>query len=192
MISASATSPTLPTNYIYATLLGAVRNDNSSNFLRFAQHGNQVGVNLPSLAGVASANLNPYTAAAEFTGIQPAAANTFQTVDLSRCVPPGITASVQGIIGFTTATNGTLRGYGVASTSDGALDGPGLDSLKITPGLQLIQAVVITSNPVIAGFTGCGTFSVPISTSQQIAWATNSSGGSPGNNMRVTGYTLGL
>lgn len=191
LISASSTSPTLPTNYIYYALLGCVRNDASSNFLRFAQNGNKVGINLPSLAAVASANLNPYTGGVEFTNIAAAAANTFQTADLSRCIPPGIVADVTGILGHTQTTNGTLRGFGVASSSDGSLTGPGLDSGKITPGLQVFTTLVTTSQPIVAGFTACGMFTVPIATSQQIVWATNTNAGSI-HSMRVTGFTLNL
>lgn len=191
LLSASSTSPTLPGGYVYSALLGAVRNDNSSNFLRFAQNGNRVAVNLPSMAGVASANLNPFTNSAEFTDVPVVAANTFQTVDLSRCIPPNIVASARGILGHTSASNGTLRGYGVATTSDGALNGPGLDSAKISPGFIAFQTYVITGTPVIGGFCGVGQFDVPIFTSQQIAWAVSSATGSI-HNMRITGYDLNL
>ncbi len=191
LISASSTSPTLPSGYIYSALLGVVRNDNSSNFLRFAQNGYEVSSNLPSLAGVVSANLNPYTNGVEFTDTAVVAANTFQTVDISRCVPPNIVSSVRGLLGHTSATNGTLRGYGVATTSDGTLIAPGLDSAAISPGFSAFQTHVITGTPVIGGFTGVGQFNVPVRVSQQIAWAVNSVTGSI-HNMRVTGYSLNL
>lgn len=188
LISASASSPTFPVNYIYQCLLGAVYNDASSNFTRFVQRGNDIGIAIASPAGTTLAGSNPRTpvGGGEFTDVAVTAANTFQTADISRCVPPNITASVRGIIGHTLTTNGTLRGYGVASSSSGALN-----SLGVTVGLNLIQTSVVTSNPVIGGFTACGMFDVPITTSQQIAWATNSASSSI-HNMRITGFTLAL
>lgn len=42
LLSASSTAPTLPTGYTFKALVGAVRNDGSSNLLKFIQNGNQV------------------------------------------------------------------------------------------------------------------------------------------------------
>jgi hypothetical protein len=39
LLSASATSPTMPTDYVYKTLVSAVRNDSSENFIPFTQTG---------------------------------------------------------------------------------------------------------------------------------------------------------
>ena len=45
LLSASATAPTMPDGYIYKALVGAVRNDGSSNFLPFEQNDNHVEYN---------------------------------------------------------------------------------------------------------------------------------------------------
>lgn len=42
LLSTSATAPTLPSGYTYRALVGAVRNDGSSNFVRFWQHDRRV------------------------------------------------------------------------------------------------------------------------------------------------------
>ena len=48
LLSASATSPTLPSGYTKKRLVGAVYNDGSSNFRRFVQHGKYVTINAKS------------------------------------------------------------------------------------------------------------------------------------------------
>lgn len=42
LISTSSTSPTMPSGYTFKRLVGAVRNDENSNFVAFAQRGNRV------------------------------------------------------------------------------------------------------------------------------------------------------
>ena len=42
LLSTSATAPTMPSGYTFKRLVGAVRNDGSSNFIAFVQRGNRV------------------------------------------------------------------------------------------------------------------------------------------------------
>jgi hypothetical protein len=42
LLSASSTAPTMPSGYTFKALVGAVRNDGSSNFIDFTQEGNKV------------------------------------------------------------------------------------------------------------------------------------------------------
>ena len=44
LLSASSTSPTLPSGYTKKRRVGAVRNDGSSNFLQFVQEGNRIRI----------------------------------------------------------------------------------------------------------------------------------------------------
>ncbi|TXH43637.1 MAG: hypothetical protein E6Q97_33795, partial [Desulfurellales bacterium] len=44
LLSASSSSPTLPSGYTYKALVGAVRNDGSSNFIRFYQNDRRVAL----------------------------------------------------------------------------------------------------------------------------------------------------
>lgn len=69
LLSTSFTAPTLPSDYVFKGLVGAIRNNGSSNFLSYFQTGNrfsQEGVNIVS-AGTAT---------------------SFTSVDLSGVVPP--------------------------------------------------------------------------------------------------------
>lgn len=193
LLSTSATSPTLPTGYIYSALLGSVKNDNSSNFVRFHQHGNAVGIELVYDASTTgdTRQVNPRTGAADFTDIAPAVAGTFQAADLARCIPANIVARVQGMLGITSLS--VTRNVGVASTSTGTLAAP-----SITTGLQLKKLVGPTpasggatvNGTAVAAFSDMLLFDVLVFTSQQIMWASSNTGSI--HSMRLTGYTLAL
>lgn len=190
LLSASRTSPTLPTGFTYRALLGAVRNDHSSNFVRFAQRNGDVAIAMASKAGVASANLNPKTGAtpAEFTSASCDLLGTFQSVDLAQCIPPAITARVRGIIGQSTDTGGTNYVYAVASRGSGALDGSNTPSETI--GLQLHTTWLAATAGQMFGFYNAASFEVPVHTSQTMYWTTNT--GTLRHNLRINGYTLAL
>ena len=73
LLSVSATAPTMPSGYTFKGLIGAVRNDASSNFVPFYQRGNKViREDIVPLSGGAAAS---YTA-----------------VSLAAVVPPNATA----------------------------------------------------------------------------------------------------
>lgn len=58
LLSTSASAPTLPSGYTYRALVGAIRNDGSSNFIRFWQYGRRIAIATQNiynnLAGVTS------------------------------------------------------------------------------------------------------------------------------------------
>lgn len=79
LLSVSSTSPTLPSGYIYKKIIGAVRNDGSSNFIVFQQKNKIVSIN-----GVLAYNNN--------TG------GGFVSVDISAIVPTLIVNTIGGYI----------------------------------------------------------------------------------------------
>lgn len=108
LISASATAPTLPTGYVFKGLLGAVRNDGSSDFVRFFQTGSVV------------VTLNDSVLSA-------GTATSYTSIDLSAYVPP-TAISVKLYVGpnsssgtnvvecrIAPAGSGTTDTYGVAA-----------------------------------------------------------------------------
>lgn len=188
LLSQSATSPTLPAGYLYRTLLGAVRIDNAGSFIRFVQRNLDFATDLASAASTTSSVLNPYTGAtpAEFTNIAPAAARTLQTADLSRCIPPNLTARVRGLIGSTD----TSTPYVYALCPEGATSlaaGP----LELLEGLQLFQTTGAASGATMLGFGNAAPFDLLVKTSQQISWACHTNT-SAHHSLRVTGYQLSL
>jgi hypothetical protein len=98
LISASATSPTLPSGYTYKALVGAVRNDGSSDFIRFWQSGRRCSLP-PQVIFTSQAGQTSY-------GSQ----------SISAAVPP-VAVRVQGTLGQSTGlTNG---GIAVAGDANG-------------------------------------------------------------------------
>jgi hypothetical protein len=190
LVSASRTSPTLPSGFTYRALLGAARNDHSSNFVRFIQRNCEVAIAVASKAGVASANLNPKTGATpvEFTSASCDTLGAFQSVDLAQCIPPAMTARVRGIIGQSTDSGGTNYVYAVASKGTGALDGSNTPSEAI--GLQLLTSYLNATAGQMFGFYNAASFEVPVHTSQTMYWTTNT--GTLRHNLRINGYTLAL
>lgn len=187
LISASATAPTYPTNYIYSILLGAARCDNSTNFVRFTQRDCDVAIDLASAAGTASAHLNPYTGAtpAEFTNVKPDTAKTLQTVQIGFCVPP-IAGRVRGIIGNTDASGNYVYAIGPEGTTDITSS-----ASEILRGLQVMIAMPLSA--AVLGFKWAAPFEVLIRTngaSPLISWTANGTG--TVHNMRITGYRLNL
>src|SRR5262249_9773385 len=97
LLSTSSTAPTLPSGYAYRALLGAVRNDGSSNFISFFQYQSRVGI--------AAANV--------FTG--QAGVPSWTSQSLSSIVPP--TARIAR--GFGGASAAVARGFAVAADGNG-------------------------------------------------------------------------
>jgi hypothetical protein len=187
LLSASATSPTLPTGYVYSALLGAVFNHSGSNLTYFSQRGNRV---MLSLTG-GSANVRPKTGGVDFTGQLVAAANEWQTVDLAKCIPPNIVAEVHGVIGQASATNT----FGIALASM-AVPGVGITtSLEAVQGLHVFLmdpiAVWTLAADVGAMYTAAE-FSLGIKNSQTLYWTAQSGAAGRTVTMRVTGFTLNL
>lgn len=188
LLSASATSPTLPTSYTYYTLLGAVRYDRTSVLTKFLQRDNDVWIQMASNAGSSdssSKNSNPFTGAtpAEFNNVSldtlGGGTTTFQSADLSRCIPPNLVAKLRGIIG---ATSGTTNVYTVASFCAGTQT-----TATTFVGGQIFP---VTFTAACLGFRQCSPFEVGIYTSQTIYWAVDAGG--TRHNMRITGFTLNL
>ena len=81
LLSTSATAPTLPTGYTHKALVGAVRNDGSSDFEAFFQRGRKVACT----AQLASS-------------AEPAASDTWESLSISAVVP-AIAVAISGTIG---------------------------------------------------------------------------------------------
>ena len=187
LFSQSATSPALPAGYLYKALLGAVRIDNSGNFVRFIQRNSDVAVDLTSSAGATNAALNPWTGAtlAEFTNIAPAVPRTLQTVDLSRCLPPGLTARVTGLIGSTDTSVNTA--YAICPQGTSSLATANAEPL---PGLAIYNTLGFGTGSTLLGFGNAASFDVVLDTSQLLSWTTSAA--TSKHSMRITGYRLTL
>lgn len=114
LLSASSSAPTLPGGYTYRALVGAVRNDGSSNFVRFWQVDRRVAI----------ATTNIFTAQALTT--------SYASQSISAAVPPiarfvsGTVGGTIGAGGFTLVVAGDANGvgaqYGGGATHSTALD----------------------------------------------------------------------
>lgn len=89
LLSASSSAPTMPSGYTYKALVGVVRNDGSSNFIRFWQHDRRCSI----------ATQNVFTAQAATV------AGTYQSVSLTAVVPP-IAKFASGTMGGTVSSGG--------------------------------------------------------------------------------------
>lgn len=158
LLSTSATTPTLPSGYTHRALVGVVRNDASSNFVRFFIHDRRCDI-APSVI---------------FTGKAPAAGGTYEALagaDLTAfqsAVPP-IARSVRGTAGGTVASN--VMHMQIAADANGV----GVASINGS-----------TSSVTLDGFTGSGSFDVPMITPQTINW--RSSDAAAKNRLVVTGF----
>lgn len=100
LLSTSSTAPTMPSGYTFKAYVGAIRNDGSSNFVRFSQRGKVV-----SLATTVV-----------FTNSNVVATNTYESISLANYIPP-TAALVRGVIGQT--GTGAARGIAVAADANG-------------------------------------------------------------------------
>lgn len=73
LFSLSATSPTLPTDYDYFRVVGAVRNNGSSNFINFYQAGDTTSID-PQSVFAGQAGTTSYTSQSISTQVPPVAA----------------------------------------------------------------------------------------------------------------------
>lgn len=87
LLSTSSTAPTMPSGYTYKALVGAVRNDGSSNFIRFWQHDRRYSI----------ATQNIFTAQALTT--------SYASQSISAAVP-AIARFVSGTAGGTVSSSG--------------------------------------------------------------------------------------
>lgn len=109
LLSTSSTSPTMPSGYTYKALVGAVRNDGSSNFVRFWQYDRRVSI----------ANQEVFTTTAGVT--------SYTSQSLSSYVPP-IARFASGSIGCSGAASGFVTavagdGNGVGAQYQGGTSG---------------------------------------------------------------------
>lgn len=99
LLSTSSTNPAMPIGYAYKSLLGAIRNNGSSNFINIIQNGNSV---VSAQSQVLSNGLaHPYAA-----------------VDLSSAIPP-TAQKIKGNFSVTSTVDSTRVGGYIASTIDG-------------------------------------------------------------------------
>ena len=104
LLSTSSTSPTMPSGYTYKALVSAVRNDSSSDFLDFKQHGLEYWY--AAFQSMATGNIG--------TG----AWTSFST---SSYVPSGISTDVRGTIGSGNKIG--ITNDNATSTSDSTIEG---------------------------------------------------------------------
>lgn len=101
LISTSATAPTMPSGYTYKALIGAVRNDGSSNFVKTWISERK--------AQIANQNVLAATAVSSI--------NTFQSLSISSVVPP-MAKTIGGTFGAGGATP-TSHGMRIAGSANG-------------------------------------------------------------------------
>lgn len=102
LLSVSSSAPTMPAGYTYKALVGAVRNDASSNFVSFYQQGRIVFVENPVV-------FTGLSGATSWTALSGTPLTTFQGI-----VPP-LAKAVRGNAG---ATGGSARGIAVAADAN--------------------------------------------------------------------------
>lgn len=121
LLSASATSPTLPSGYTYFALVGAVRNDGSSNFIKYQQNG--MAVTFESPQAVLSGGAATTETAITVTSFVPDIAQSFKVSSTASMTADGSGAALAALIlRWVSGTNyfvnqGAL--YGLANGSSG-------------------------------------------------------------------------
>ena len=163
LLSTSSTAPTMPSGYTFKALVGTVRNDGSSNFIRFYQQDRMtwlVAVNIFTSKAAGGIDTYEVLAGADLTAFQAA-------------VPP-IAKSAFGLAGTVTATSavrtivaGDTNGVGSSIQGDGPL----------------------SVGVVLEGFAGATQWDVPLISSQNLAWK-NLQVTSAENRLNVTGYRI--
>lgn len=164
LVSTSSTAPTMPAGYDYKALVGAVRNDGSSNFATMYQQDREVWLNVTTI----------------FTGKSPAAANTYESyqvgsgadVDLRTVIPP-TAKRLRGNMG------GTSTGSGTSIAIAG--DASGLGETTVA-GPQ--------ASGSFNGFTLAGSFNIPLKTAQTFYWKANNNGSPDRCRLNVCGYAI--
>jgi hypothetical protein len=153
--------------YTYKALIGAIRNDGSSNFVQFLQHDRTVWVNDTVL----------------FVDKGAAVADTYESyqaggggsdVDLRTLIPPNA-KRLRGSLGYT-STTGTGEGMAIAA------DGNGL-------GAVLSHGSKSGNGTPFVGYNQASSFEIPLKEAQKFYWkAINNSASQRGVN--VSGYTI--
>lgn len=159
LLSISATSPTMPSGYTFKGLVGAVRNDGSSNFLAFRQGGNEVWFEAPQsvLSGGSSTTEASVSTAAAVPSVA-AAVVVFLTATATADGSGNIDTSMATRL--VTGTNSrvfTLSFYGLANNSGGNTILPGTDVTipNISQNFYYIWTVSSGSSPALnASVTG--------------------------------------
>lgn len=138
LLSTSATAPTMPSGYTHKALVGAVRNNGSSNFVAFNQHDRQVWMEEQVVLANKAAAVNDtweVLAGADLTAFRAA-------------IPP-VARSCSGIIGAGNTTDNCDAHLGSVK-EDGTLASTIL-------GVQIFS--LQNKATAVGGFGGCTTFS---------------------------------
>ncbi len=144
LLSASATSPTMPTGYTYKALVGAVYNNSGSDFVRFWQTGRRVHTALTNI----------------FTAKAASVADTYQALTggeatlLASAVPP-IAKTVLLTLGASTTQNS------IAVAGD-------------TNGVGAVVSAGDVSSASVSSFVGGSAGEVPLITAQTVVWKSGS------------------
>lgn len=172
LISASATAPTLPTGYTYKALIGAVRNDGSSNFVKTYQHDRRVWIDDTNV----------------FTGKAAAADNTWEilaSADLTafRAAIPPTARHVSGTLGW----SATAVGSKIAIAGCNA-DG----SVNTTNAVGATYAVGAQNAAAWNTFTFGTSFIAPVrgGASYNLQWKADRPDATGRSRLNVSGYTF--
>ncbi len=172
LFSASSSAPTLPTGYTYKALVGAVRNQSTSNFLKFVQadrHTFQDATNVFTAKAAAAANTYEILAGADLSG---AADGAFRNL-----VPP-IARTVQGIAGGTAGESSMVV---AAVNADGTLSASAVGASA---------CIAATIGATIDGFAAAGNFRVPVrgGAAYNLQWKRHDNVAR--NRLTITGWTF--
>lgn len=161
LLSASATSPTLPSGYTYFALVGAVRNDGSSNFIKYQQNGADVSYEaLNSVLTGGSATTETQITISSFV---PSIAQKFRTFSTGSITADGSgnalgTLSLRWVSGTNFITNSAAL-YGLANGSAGNFLFTGVENTIPNRSLALyylwggITGSAQSANVFVVGFT---------------------------------------
>lgn len=194
LVSQSPTAPVVPNGAAgtcnYWALAGVMATDASANPLKFYQTGKEVvWKDLFTAYGAPNTVFDPYTlngsgVAAVFDSLRPHVTGTnagFQTVDLTRCVPPSVASKVRLFYG-SSGTDARVSIFG--SDVEGTL--PVADVTTFS-GMLLLYPPNADTTASVFGFEQGVVFEIQLTTSQQIWWATPSTGLKA---LRCLGFTL--
>lgn len=120
LISASATAPTMPAGYTYKALVGAVRNDGSSNFVGFWQEGREVFQVTQNV----------------ITNTAPALADTYESLSLAAYVPT-IAKVALGVMGMSNTANNSSMAVASDAAGIGAQAVAGFTTTDLTDGFSM-------------------------------------------------------
>ena len=160
LYSESATGPTLPTNYDYKRLIGAVRTDGSANIINFLHHGGDTFTYLTGVVDVADSSMTD---------------DAGETGTLS--VPPLASAYITGGI-FNTGETGT-------STFRLQIRTKGSDWSLIAQNIMWLQTQISGTSK-----QSYGRSLIPTDSNSQVEYATNESAGTANVELMTLGFIM--